>query len=144
MLSFIISPFSAPVYNLPIFLFGALVHESSDAVQSLKLVRCAFPLRNPLRNRNSNGRTNSSLACCPCRFSPISFGCSTTTKTVSSNYSSSSCGSSRCAPPNAQHPAHTLILPPLLVPHRCNLLDRSPPEGFSIHDARCRYQWSDW
>ncbi|KAH0826312.1 hypothetical protein J3R83DRAFT_5258 [Lanmaoa asiatica] len=37
VLSFIMSPFSAPAYNLPIFLFGALVHESSDAVQSLKL-----------------------------------------------------------------------------------------------------------
>ncbi|KAI9567803.1 hypothetical protein HD554DRAFT_2314505 [Boletus coccyginus] len=36
-LSFVLSPFAAPAYNLPIFLFGALVHESSDAVQSLKL-----------------------------------------------------------------------------------------------------------
>ncbi|KAF8552663.1 hypothetical protein OG21DRAFT_1498269 [Imleria badia] len=37
VLSFILSPFAAPAYNLPIFLFGALVHESSDAAQSLKL-----------------------------------------------------------------------------------------------------------
>lgn len=40
ILSFILSPFAAPAYNLPIFLFGTLVHESSDAPQSLKLVRC--------------------------------------------------------------------------------------------------------
>jgi len=37
VLSFIISPFSAPSYNLPIFLFGALVHENNEAIQSLKL-----------------------------------------------------------------------------------------------------------
>ncbi|KAF8122950.1 hypothetical protein EV363DRAFT_1181320 [Boletus edulis] len=37
VLSFILSPFQAPTYNLPIFLFGTLVHENSDAVQSLKL-----------------------------------------------------------------------------------------------------------
>ncbi|KAN0082775.1 hypothetical protein V8E55_008570 [Tylopilus felleus] len=37
ILSFILSPFAAPAYNLPIFLFGTLVHESSDAPQSLKL-----------------------------------------------------------------------------------------------------------
>jgi hypothetical protein len=37
VLSAVLSPFEAPAYNLPIFLFGALVHENSDAVQSLKL-----------------------------------------------------------------------------------------------------------
>ncbi|KAF9229290.1 hypothetical protein BS17DRAFT_876860 [Gyrodon lividus] len=37
VLSFIISPFSAPGYNLPIFLFGTFVQESSDAVQSLRV-----------------------------------------------------------------------------------------------------------
>ncbi|KIK94352.1 hypothetical protein PAXRUDRAFT_828066 [Paxillus rubicundulus Ve08.2h10] len=37
VLSFITSPFTAPVYNLPIFLFGTIVQESSDAVQSLKV-----------------------------------------------------------------------------------------------------------
>lgn len=47
VLSSIISPFSSPVYNLPIFLFGALVHESNDAVQLLKLVGCLFPLPQP-------------------------------------------------------------------------------------------------
>ncbi|KAF9241375.1 hypothetical protein BU15DRAFT_44980, partial [Melanogaster broomeanus] len=37
VLSFVISPFAAPVYNLPIFLFGNFAQESSDAVQSLKV-----------------------------------------------------------------------------------------------------------
>ncbi|KIJ68444.1 hypothetical protein HYDPIDRAFT_106639 [Hydnomerulius pinastri MD-312] len=36
-LSFVTSPFWAPGYNLPIFLFGTFVHESSDAVQSLRV-----------------------------------------------------------------------------------------------------------
>ncbi|KIK47806.1 hypothetical protein CY34DRAFT_798889 [Suillus luteus UH-Slu-Lm8-n1] len=36
-LAFIISPFTVPAYNLPIFLFGSYVQESSDAVQSLTL-----------------------------------------------------------------------------------------------------------
>jgi len=39
VLSFVLGPFAAPAYNLPIFLFGALAHENSDAVLSLKLVR---------------------------------------------------------------------------------------------------------
>ncbi|EGN99380.1 hypothetical protein SERLA73DRAFT_38532, partial [Serpula lacrymans var. lacrymans S7.3] len=36
VLSFAISPFAAPVYNLPIFLFGMYAQESAEAVQSLK------------------------------------------------------------------------------------------------------------
>ncbi|KAG1757585.1 hypothetical protein EDB19DRAFT_1866823, partial [Suillus lakei] len=36
-LAFMISPFTVPAYNLPIFLFGSYVQESSDAVQSLTL-----------------------------------------------------------------------------------------------------------
>ncbi|KAG2120876.1 uncharacterized protein F5147DRAFT_663580 [Suillus discolor] len=36
-LAFIISPFTVPAYNLPIFLFGSYVQESSDAAQSLTL-----------------------------------------------------------------------------------------------------------
>ncbi|OJA18721.1 hypothetical protein AZE42_01246 [Rhizopogon vesiculosus] len=36
-LAFIISPFTAPAYNLPIFLFGSYVQESNDAAQSLNL-----------------------------------------------------------------------------------------------------------
>jgi len=35
-LSFITAPFSAPTYNLPIFLFGLYAQESSEATQSLK------------------------------------------------------------------------------------------------------------
>ncbi|KAI8995629.1 hypothetical protein BD414DRAFT_480084 [Trametes punicea] len=35
-MSFVTSGFSAPVYNLPIFLFGMYAQEASDAVQSLK------------------------------------------------------------------------------------------------------------
>lgn len=38
VLAFIISPFTVPAYNLPIFLFGSYVQESSDAAQSLNLV----------------------------------------------------------------------------------------------------------
>ena len=38
-MSFVTSAFSAPVYNLPIFLFGMLAHESQEAVQSLQAVR---------------------------------------------------------------------------------------------------------
>ncbi|KAH7883593.1 hypothetical protein F5I97DRAFT_1544711 [Phlebopus sp. FC_14] len=37
VLSFAISPFSSPGYNLPIFLFGTFVQESSDTVQSLRV-----------------------------------------------------------------------------------------------------------
>ncbi|KAI0669900.1 hypothetical protein C8Q78DRAFT_1079809 [Trametes maxima] len=35
-LSFVTSAFSAPVYNLPIFLFGTYAQEAPEAVQSLK------------------------------------------------------------------------------------------------------------
>ncbi|KAI0639405.1 hypothetical protein C8Q77DRAFT_1152387 [Trametes polyzona] len=35
-LSFVTSAFSAPVYNLPIFLLGTYAQESSEAIQSLK------------------------------------------------------------------------------------------------------------
>ncbi|TFK89961.1 hypothetical protein K466DRAFT_574492 [Polyporus arcularius HHB13444] len=35
-MSFVTSVFVAPVYNLPIFLFGMLAQESPDALQSLK------------------------------------------------------------------------------------------------------------
>ncbi|EEB93479.1 hypothetical protein MPER_07856 [Moniliophthora perniciosa FA553] len=34
--SFILSPFSAPAYNLPIFLFGVYVQENTEAFQSLR------------------------------------------------------------------------------------------------------------
>ncbi|KAJ8595864.1 hypothetical protein M405DRAFT_727182 [Rhizopogon salebrosus TDB-379] len=37
VLAFTISPFTVPAYNLPIFLFGSYVQESSDAAQSLNL-----------------------------------------------------------------------------------------------------------
>ncbi|KAG6332361.1 hypothetical protein ID866_6726 [Astraeus odoratus] len=37
VLSFVMSPFSAPAYNLPIFLFGTIAQENSDAVQSLRV-----------------------------------------------------------------------------------------------------------
>lgn len=37
VLSFITSPFSAPPYNLPIFLLGTFAQESNDAVQSLRV-----------------------------------------------------------------------------------------------------------
>lgn len=43
-LAFIISPFTVPAYNLPIFLFGSYVQESSDAAQSLTLVRIVTPI----------------------------------------------------------------------------------------------------
>ncbi|PIL31961.1 hypothetical protein GSI_06665 [Ganoderma sinense ZZ0214-1] len=35
-MSFVASAFSAPVYNLPVFLFGVLAQESSEAIQSLQ------------------------------------------------------------------------------------------------------------
>ncbi|KAI3622601.1 hypothetical protein WG66_015325 [Moniliophthora roreri] len=35
-LSFILSPFSAPFYNLPIFLFGVYTQENTEAFQSLQ------------------------------------------------------------------------------------------------------------
>jgi len=37
VLSFAISPFSAPSYNLPLFLFGVYAQESAESNQSLKL-----------------------------------------------------------------------------------------------------------
>ncbi|KAG2366521.1 hypothetical protein BDR07DRAFT_1274314 [Suillus spraguei] len=43
-LAFIISPFTVPAYNLPIFLFGSYVQESSDAVQSLSLFAGLLPM----------------------------------------------------------------------------------------------------
>ncbi|KAI0322337.1 hypothetical protein OF83DRAFT_1049645 [Amylostereum chailletii] len=36
-LAFIISPFSSPTYNLPIFLFGIYAQENAEAVQSLQV-----------------------------------------------------------------------------------------------------------
>lgn len=41
-LSFLISPFTAPSYNLPIFLFGVYAQESAESNQSLRLVRMLF------------------------------------------------------------------------------------------------------
>ncbi|KAI4526833.1 hypothetical protein EV122DRAFT_276722 [Schizophyllum commune] len=35
-LSFLLSPFAAPPYNLPIFLFGAYAQENAEAAQSLQ------------------------------------------------------------------------------------------------------------
>ncbi|KAL1740682.1 hypothetical protein HDZ31DRAFT_47029 [Schizophyllum fasciatum] len=35
-LSFLLSPFTAPPYNLPIFLFGAYAQENAEASQSLQ------------------------------------------------------------------------------------------------------------
>ncbi|KAG2350348.1 hypothetical protein BDR05DRAFT_954442 [Suillus weaverae] len=43
-LAFIISPFTVPAYNLPIFLFGSYVQESSDATQSLTLFAGLLPM----------------------------------------------------------------------------------------------------
>ncbi|EIM83305.1 uncharacterized protein STEHIDRAFT_62956 [Stereum hirsutum FP-91666 SS1] len=37
VLSFVISPFTAPAYNLPIFLFGIYAQENTEAVQSLQV-----------------------------------------------------------------------------------------------------------
>lgn len=37
-LSFITSAFTAPVYNLPLFLFGMYAQENTEAVQSLQAV----------------------------------------------------------------------------------------------------------
>ena len=38
-MSFVTSAFTAPAYNLPIFLFGMLAQESQEALQSLQAVR---------------------------------------------------------------------------------------------------------
>jgi hypothetical protein len=38
-LSFFLSVFSSPPYNLPIFLFGAYAQEQTEAIQSLQIVR---------------------------------------------------------------------------------------------------------
>lgn len=47
-----ISPFSAPPYNLPIFLFGIYAQENAEAIQSLQVVSvlldCVGDLSNPL------------------------------------------------------------------------------------------------
>lgn len=43
-LSFVTSAFDAPVYNLPIFLFGTYAQESAEAVQSLQTVRRVYVL----------------------------------------------------------------------------------------------------
>ena len=40
-MSFVTTVFSAPVYNFPIFLFGVLAQEASEAIQSLQTVRVA-------------------------------------------------------------------------------------------------------
>ncbi|KAF8919571.1 hypothetical protein CPB85DRAFT_1277173 [Mucidula mucida] len=36
VLSFVIAPFTAPTYNLPIFLFGTYAQENTEAVASLQ------------------------------------------------------------------------------------------------------------
>lgn len=38
VLSFAIVPFSSPVYNFPLFLFGTYAQDSQEATESLKLV----------------------------------------------------------------------------------------------------------
>ncbi|KAG6890398.1 hypothetical protein C0995_008752 [Termitomyces sp. Mi166 len=38
VLSFAVSPFIAPPYNLAIFLFGTYAQENTEAVQSLRIV----------------------------------------------------------------------------------------------------------
>jgi hypothetical protein len=38
-LSFFLSLFSSPSYNLPIYLFGAYAQEQTEAIQSLQIVR---------------------------------------------------------------------------------------------------------
>lgn len=139
VLSFIISPFSSPAYNLPIFLFGALVHESSDAVQSLKLVGCAFPP--PRRTQHHHRSVNSSPASCLRRSSSISSGCSTTNTAASSNYSCSSSGCSRRVAKrgiSADEPTTHADMKhfPFIVPYRGNVHGRSPPERLSIHGSR--------
>lgn len=141
VLSFIISPFSSPAYNLPIFLFGIVVHENSEAVQSLKLVS-AFPL---VRNWDSHGWPHSSRASCPPRFSSMSSGCSTMSTALSSSCFSFSCGYSRRVPLFKRAPsAHTLTSASLLDPHRVSLLCCPPPERFSFHVSRRRRQRSHW
>ncbi|TDL28442.1 hypothetical protein BD410DRAFT_780945 [Rickenella mellea] len=37
VLSFVVSPFEAPAYNLPIFLFGIYAQENSESTQALRL-----------------------------------------------------------------------------------------------------------
>jgi len=37
VMSFVVSPFGAPSYNLPIFLFGVYTQEQSEAIQSMKI-----------------------------------------------------------------------------------------------------------
>ncbi|KAG6842203.1 hypothetical protein C0991_000173 [Blastosporella zonata] len=37
ILSFVVSPFVAPPYNLPIFLFGKYVQDNTEAIQSLQI-----------------------------------------------------------------------------------------------------------
>lgn len=37
-IAFVVSPFTAPTYNFPLYLFGVYAQESTDATQSLKLV----------------------------------------------------------------------------------------------------------
>jgi len=49
LLAFAISPFAVPAYNLPILLFGTFAQETSDAVQSLKLV-CLLSSRPHVRS----------------------------------------------------------------------------------------------
>lgn len=39
VLSFLLSPFSSPPYNLAIFLFGIYAQENSESVQALQTVR---------------------------------------------------------------------------------------------------------
>lgn len=103
-LSFVLSPFAAPAYNLPIFLFGALVHESSDALQSLKLVNPSSSPKKKIAIPNSKRGpprvSHSFQASCPPRSSQTSSGCSTTIKAALRNSSSSSCGCSRRVGPS--------------------------------------------
>ncbi|KAI0033175.1 hypothetical protein K488DRAFT_48225 [Vararia minispora EC-137] len=44
LLAFLLSPFNAPIYNFPLFLFGIYAQENSDAVQSLQLFSVLLPI----------------------------------------------------------------------------------------------------
>jgi hypothetical protein len=59
MLSFIISPYSAPPYNFPLFLFGLYVQESQEAAP--RLLQLASIIFSQLTSFILNERTNDSL-----------------------------------------------------------------------------------
>lgn len=46
--SFLLSPFASPSYNLPIFLFGCYAQENAEALQSLQTVSNVQSASSPL------------------------------------------------------------------------------------------------